>query len=322
MATDSNPWLWPKVVGDIFGEDDKTLFVGIGTLLGNGFQQHYQAYAGKAVLGTGTGYGPPLQYDGNWKFYAVRGPLTAQKLGLDARLAATDGAALLRTVPEFLPSVQTKKYRVSYMPHLDSRRHWDWTQIGAQTEVHLIDPTEEDVEKTLAEIAASEVVLAEAMHGAIVADALRVPWIAVKMHGHILDFKWHDWCASLDLEYRPQTLEPLFSASVTADKVARRLKQLPVPLVPQMARAGVSGALRGRHRRARAARVRRHGTHRPRSPALAEQRRRAGGAHPTTRGKRRSVPSRLRARPLELNLELSLKLSRCPPWLHALGQPV
>lgn len=250
-----NPWLWPQLLGDIFDDNNKSLFIGIGTLLGTGFKAHYQPGVAKAVLGAGSGYGPPSRHDESWKFYAVRGPLTAQKLGLDARLAATDGAALLRALPHRLPSNQPKKYRVSYMPHLDSRRHWNWERIGAQTEVHILDPTERDIEKTLAQIAQSELVLAEAMHGAIVADALRVPWIPIKMHGHILDFKWHDWCASLDLKYQAHTLEPLFSPDVTADKVERRLKsKLPIPGVASLARAGVSRALQGRHQ-AREARV-------------------------------------------------------------------
>ena len=251
-----NPWLWPQLLGDIFSDrDEQPMFVGIGTLLGNQFQEHYRPDVGKAVMGTGSGYGDPLPHDQSWKFYAVRGPLTAQNLGLNPSLAATDGAALLRTVPAFLPPGSAKKYRVSYMPHLDSRRHWDWTRIQAQTDIHILDPTQPNVETTMAEIAASEVVLAEAMHGAIVADALRVPWIPIKMHDQILEFKWRDWCDSLGVAYQAHTVEPLFSAQVTADKVARRLKQkLPLPGLAPIARAGVARALEGSHR-AREARV-------------------------------------------------------------------
>ena len=61
-------------------------------------------------------------------------------------------------------------------------------------------------------IAQTEVLLAEAMHGAIVADALRVPWIPLCTSARILNFKWLDWCASLNLDYRPSFLSPLIGA--------------------------------------------------------------------------------------------------------------
>ncbi len=243
-----NPWLWPKLMGDIFadGDADKSVFVGIGTLLGIESQAHYPPQALKAVMGAGAGYGQRLSFDEKWKFYAVRGPLTAERLGLDARLAVTDGAVLLRTVP--LAAQKTKKYPVSYMPHWESRKHWDWTRLENEIGLHIIDPTDKDVDKLLGEIAASELVIAEAMHGAIVADALRVPWIPVKMHGHILDFKWRDWCASLELSYEPVQLEPLFSPHVTAEKVKRRLDaKIRVPLLSSAIKSGVTGALRGRY---------------------------------------------------------------------------
>jgi hypothetical protein len=70
----------------------------------------------------------------------------------------------------------------------------------------FIDPGGE-VDEVLAAIRGCEVVLAEAMHGAIIADALRIPWIPVRCYDHILDFKWRDWCESLQLQYEPAVLD-------------------------------------------------------------------------------------------------------------------
>jgi len=53
------------------------------------------------------------------------------------------------------------------------------------------------------------VLIAEAMHGAIVADALRVPWIPVRSSDSVLAFKWRDWCASLNLTYSPHAIIPV-----------------------------------------------------------------------------------------------------------------
>ena len=68
--------------------------------------------------------------------------------------------------------------------------------------------------------------MTEALHGAIVADALRVPWIAVKLFDHIIEFKWRDWCRSLGLNYSPLLLTRLLSDSRpnwSADELANHL---------------------------------------------------------------------------------------------------
>jgi len=67
------------------------------------------------------------------------------------------------------------------------------------------------VEKVLSEIQQSEVLLAEAMHGAIVADALRVPWVAVRMYSQFLDFKWNDWSQSINVPLTVATIPPVFT---------------------------------------------------------------------------------------------------------------
>jgi hypothetical protein len=41
------------------------------------------------------------------------------------------------------------------------------------------------------------------MHGAIVADTLRTPWVAVKTKQGILDFKWNDWLNTIGALYNP-----------------------------------------------------------------------------------------------------------------------
>ena len=47
-------------------------------------------------------------------------------------------------------------------------------------------------------------VVSEAMHGAILADAFRIPWTAIRLHsdryeGRTAGFKWRDWAFSLEL---------------------------------------------------------------------------------------------------------------------------
>jgi len=47
------------------------------------------------------------------------------------------------------------------------------------------------------------------MHGAIVADALRVPWLPVCCNDDILAFKWQDWLSTLKLPYEPSRITSL-----------------------------------------------------------------------------------------------------------------
>ena len=86
----------------------------------------------------------------------------------------------------------------------------------------------DDYESVIRRIQQSEVIIAEAMHAAIVADALRVPWIPVKAYNGINDFKWNDWASSLDVPYNPIRIPSLFDATqfmlkVCNEKISTRI---------------------------------------------------------------------------------------------------
>jgi succinoglycan biosynthesis protein ExoV len=57
--------------------------------------------------------------------------------------------------------------------------------------------------------------LTEGLHGAIVADAFRIPWTAIKSSPALLDFKWEDWCRSIGIAYQPEMIQPLWQPSGT-----------------------------------------------------------------------------------------------------------
>jgi succinoglycan biosynthesis protein ExoV len=63
-------------------------------------------------------------------------------------------------------------------------------------------------EETVQRIRGSRLVIADAMHAAIVADALRVPWIPVALSPQSNTFKWLDWTLSLGLPYDPALIAP------------------------------------------------------------------------------------------------------------------
>ncbi|KAM3094967.1 hypothetical protein ACKFKG_14745 [Phormidesmis sp. 146-35] len=99
--------------------------------------------------------------------------------------------------------------------------HFAIQQIFFPYGIAYIDPSWE-VDRCIRMINFSECVLAEAMHGAIVADALRVPWIPIKSDGSINDFKWQDWLSTLNLQHNPSKISRLYMPS--KDGIPRNFK--------------------------------------------------------------------------------------------------
>lgn len=207
-----NPFLWLNLLPNVFDEDASTLFIGTGTLLNDGVPRQ----ARKVVFGTGAGYGSDLpKIDDRWTIYWVRGPLTARALGLDESSAISDGAMLLNTLD--LPPV-TQKGGTAFMPHWQSTSFWDWEKVCSSLGLTYIDPRGA-VQDVLLTIRSSSLLITEALHGAIVADAFRVPWVAVRAYRSVLESKWQDWCRSLDMVYEPVRVPPLYSARSIVTKV-------------------------------------------------------------------------------------------------------
>ena len=197
-----NTWLWPRLLGEIFDDDGSVVFIGIGSVLSD----DYPARVRKIVMGAGYGaYRSPPVIDETWDIGFVRGPRTAQALGIDRSKAITDGAILIRAVRDCGP--KPKRFKTSYIPHWHSLYTGSWQRVCHMAGINLIDPRD-PVEQVLDEIAASELVIAEAMHGAIVADALRVPRIPVLPLAPEHRFKWVDWTESVELGHAPFKLTP------------------------------------------------------------------------------------------------------------------
>jgi len=77
------------------------------------------------VFGSGGGYGRRLTaLDDRWTVYCVRGPRSADALGLSPEVAITDPAALIRTVR--LNDDEPTVHDVSYIPYHRSDVYWNW----------------------------------------------------------------------------------------------------------------------------------------------------------------------------------------------------
>jgi succinoglycan biosynthesis protein ExoV len=196
-----NLWLWPKLIPELLDGDPSTRFLGIGSIIFNDLDPG----ALKVVFGAGFGgYSALPQLDERWFVYFVRGPRTASLLGLDPRLGLGDAATLIRAV---MPAAVEKRYRVSFMPHWESLVYGAWPAATEQAGLHLIDPRW-PVDTVLDHLLASEMVVSEAMHGVIIADALRIPWVAARPLMQLHQPKWYDWADSLGLTLRMADLRP------------------------------------------------------------------------------------------------------------------
>ena len=239
-----NPIIFNKLIPEAFADpNDNVDFLGIGSIIG--LNKVLDAREGSRKIIFGSGASPsymknagPFSLDENYEVFCVRGPMTAKLLGLDDSLAITDSAALLRGVIE--PRVGQKKFKFSFMPHFESEDLYPWKSICEELGIKYVSPRAEPLD-IIDIIQSSEVVLAEAMHYAIVADVLRTPWIPVKIYSHIDSFKWMDWCKSLDITtYQPVELDPVFQRRENYGQVLHHRFQSKYSIgLPGLLRSGV-----------------------------------------------------------------------------------
>lgn len=198
-----NPFLWGKLLDPQKLERAPGALLGIGTVLNEAFLAVVPERP-LIVFGSGAGYYPLPSPEGIDILF-VRGPKTAQLIRRswykDVEWITDPGvlvAGFKKNLENDIP--------ISFVPHWttfieDPKLGERLNQIG----VNLIDPTL-PVESVLDLIERSRLVISEALHGAVVADAFRIPWIPVYgQHGHL--FKWIDWCDSIGLQYDPQFFE-------------------------------------------------------------------------------------------------------------------
>jgi succinoglycan biosynthesis protein ExoV len=205
-----NTLLWPALLPGYFDEDDSEIFLGIGSVL----DSRHPAGARKIVAGAGYGgYEAPPVLDERWTIHWVRGPRTAARLGLPAGCGIGDPASLIDR--DLVAAMLGAGWEtagaacgdVGFMPHFETACRGAWPRAAAQAGLTFIDPRD-DLAVVLAAIARCRLLMSEAMHGVIVADALRVPWVAVAPFAPVHAAKWGDWAAAMDVAVEFESLVP------------------------------------------------------------------------------------------------------------------
>ena len=203
FGDDLNEWLWHDLLPGVFDDNEECRFAGIGTIISSALPPAKKWI----VFSSGVGYGVPPANFGNesWNILSVRGPLTAHVLGLPKEKAITDGAALLSTLPEFQPVPEAERKGVIFIPHHDALKTGQWEEACRRAGVEYISP-QGDAKTIINRIRHAKLILADAMHAAIIADAMRVPWVPLVSSSQINTFKWLDWTQTINQHYQPLVL--------------------------------------------------------------------------------------------------------------------
>ena len=219
FGDDLNEILWPALFPADVLDAPNVALVGIGSILSEQYAAQYKlADKSVFVLGTGAGYGRLPVDVARWKLLAVRGPLTG-RLVARPELAATDAAALMATVPRLVRRAE-RQDEIMFMPHHRTTEGANWEAVARAAGLTYVDPAW-STDMIMERFAHAKLVVTEAMHGAIVADTMRIPWVPIGISYGLLPFKWMDWCLSLDLPYKPVWLP-----SSTSYEYVKRLRFL------------------------------------------------------------------------------------------------
>ncbi|MFH1834640.1 MAG: polysaccharide pyruvyl transferase family protein [Methanobacteriota archaeon] len=200
-----NEYLWSRLLPGFFDQKEDAVFFGVGTILQKKFFDSYPPETRFIIFGSGVGYMTPPEVTDHWETYFVRGPLTAEVLDLPKKLAITDPGILVRDI---ISEKREKAYEFSFMPHWQYNSPDMWGKACECQGIKLIDPRK-PVDQVIEDISRTEILVTETLHGAVVADSLRIPWIPVMTNPNILKFKWDDWCKTIKVGYDPYVLPDL-----------------------------------------------------------------------------------------------------------------
>jgi len=214
-----NKYLWEHYFPNFFDDDETQVFFGIGTIL-----QAAKKFYPKSeiiVFGSGAINGEQKKED-NFTVKFVRGPLSAAALNDGNSAYITDPAIL---TPALYPAKNSeKKFTFSYIPHYSVANN-SYRKAVERLGIKYIDPRD-PIHEIIDAVNASETMICEAMHGAIVADSYRVPWIPVCSFQSFNTFKWNDWASSLGMTLEVQRLPRLFEGNSLSSRIKRKIFSL------------------------------------------------------------------------------------------------
>lgn len=239
VGDDFSEWLFSRCLGLKLTEKSETLLFGIGSILDQKFDKSFSTERTRRRLVFGSGARaattlPDIIRD-EWHIYCVRGPLTACALGLHSDKAVADPAIL---APKFRPAT-AENGSIGIVPYFTASST-AWGQVAKNLGWTVISP-HLGVEDFIDALTQCSRVFCESMHGAIFADAYRIPWrplsgTGASSEGPTHAFKWTDWTASMGIgfdsirtppisRFAPKDAVALLKQRVKVEWIARKLEK-------------------------------------------------------------------------------------------------
>lgn len=213
VGDDFSEWLFSRCLGEALAETSDTLLFGVGSILDRNFETAFshEGIRRQMVFGSGARSAStvPDITKGDWHVYCVRGPLTARALDLPADKAVADPAIL---APRLHPAKSSASGPIGIVPYYTaSPKIWD--QVARKFGWKVVSP-HLGVEEFIAALTQCSRVFCESMHGAIFADAYRIPWrpvsgTGISSEGGTHAFKWTDWSSAMGIGFDSIKIRPI-----------------------------------------------------------------------------------------------------------------
>ena len=214
-----NRLLWAEIFDERALDAADVEVWGLGSLLGGTVRDSRK----KLVLGSGSlGRATPVAAPG-WDVRWVRGPLTAQALGLPEALGIGDPAVLWTGLSD---GVSSPSGPVAIAPHWRTWLDYDWPRVAEMAGLVAINPMQSVLE-VARQLRSCRAVLAESLHAGIFADALGIPWAPVVLAHRFNEFKWRDWMLTIQRDFSPFVIgRPLVRSMPRSKAWLNRLARL------------------------------------------------------------------------------------------------
>lgn len=164
----------------------ETNYIGVGSVL---------SYGNSRSMIWGGGFMDSREKFYGGKVYALRGKLSAKKIGLHNNEVVYGDPALL--LPLLYVPKTLNKFSVGIVPHWKEFKHFNQKY---HNKYKVIDLSTKDVEQVIDEICSCQMILSTSLHGIIVAHAYGIPAIWIKNGDINTDgFKFWDYFSSVGI---------------------------------------------------------------------------------------------------------------------------